>query len=92
MGDGQRENPATLFIARTLAEHATGKPWRQIRQARRIKWAERASHLVIEMYAAGFTIPQPADPDAVWRAKLDAETADKATPRKRAPQKGGQRR
>ena len=71
----QRENPATVFIAHTLAERVHG-PWASLPAFVRREWYERASDLVIDMYAAGFTIPQPEDPDAVW-ARLQA--ADDAT-------------
>lgn len=61
-----RENPGTAFIARTLAEHVRSKPWAELDREMQTYWYSVASHLVIRMYENGFTIPQPADPDAVW--------------------------
>lgn len=61
-----RQNPAGTFIAMTLAEQATGKPWRKLSRDTQAKWVECASNLIIAMYRAGFTLPQPVDPDAVW--------------------------
>jgi hypothetical protein len=63
-----RQNPAYLFMARTLAEKATGKPWHRLSRSNRLKWLHLADELIIAMYGAGFNIPQPEDPDAVYRA------------------------
>lgn len=62
-----RSNPAVHFMAKTLAENATGKPWRRVSQKKRLMWMERAAHLLTEMYLAGFRIPMPVDPGAVWK-------------------------
>jgi hypothetical protein len=62
------ENPASAFIAQTIAEKITGLPWSEIRPDWQHLYSEVASHVVIEMYDAGFVIPQPTDPEAVWAA------------------------
>jgi hypothetical protein len=61
----ERENPATTFIAVTLCEYVHGD-WANVPDYVRDDWTERAGHLLRAMYAAGFTIPQPDDPDRVW--------------------------
>jgi hypothetical protein len=66
-----RENPATGFIALVLAERLDG-PWPTLNHAARGGWLDTAGHLIRAMYDAGFTIPQPTDPDHVW-AYLEAQ-------------------
>lgn len=68
----QRENPASAFIARKLGENVEKTPWRSMSPDQRIYWYGITSDLISSMYDAGFTIPQPEDPVAVWE-KLFSE-------------------
>lgn len=60
------ENPGVSFIAITLGEWVEKVPWAQMSRDQRTYWFQAASELVSAMYGAGFTIPQPVDPVAVW--------------------------
>ena len=65
-----RENPATVFMAHHLAETVNRIPWAELHADVRDLWMDRVNDLILAMYQAGFTIPQPDDPDAVWAALL----------------------
>lgn len=61
-----RENPATVFMARQIGEHVEQVPWREMSRDQQFYWLNTAFLMVTAMYDAGFTIPQPENPDAVW--------------------------
>lgn len=64
--NSDRENPAQAFIAHHLAESVNRIEWDELHPDVRELWLTKAGTLLRAMYRAGFTIPQPADPDAVW--------------------------
>lgn len=70
------ENPATAFMTVFLAESLHGAAWEHISEKKRWNCGRLVSDLVIAMYEAGFTIPQPDNPEAIWaslRTRVVAE-------------------
>jgi hypothetical protein len=62
----ERENPATVWLAHWLAQKVHGVPWRLLDFDGRGRWLAVATELITDMYGAGFTIPQPGNPGAIW--------------------------
>lgn len=73
------ENPAVSFMTVFLAESIHGADWADISDKERRKCGRLVSDLITAMYDAGFTIPQPDDPEGIWanlRAKIVAPTEE----------------